>query len=124
MIKGTQTNTDLESDTKMYELLNRKDDNICILLHNHPTDSVMVLPIIGGLHIEVKILTHWMEKAEIPLIKVFRFLTFTLICSPQINPECICLCDLAKNVYIICIIGKAYTIRFLVPNRCHATNIL
>lgn len=39
MIKGTQTNTDLESDTKTYELLNRKDDNVCILLHNHPTDS-------------------------------------------------------------------------------------
>ena len=73
----------------------------------------MVLPIIGGLHIEVKILTHWMEKVKSSLIKVFRFLTFILICSLQINPECICLCDLAKSVYIICIIGKAYTIRFL-----------
>ena len=39
MIKGTQTNTDLESDTKTYELLNRKDDKVCILVHNHPTDS-------------------------------------------------------------------------------------
>ena len=39
MIKGTQTNTDLESDTKTYELLNRKDDKVCVLVHNHPTDS-------------------------------------------------------------------------------------
>lgn len=39
MIKGTQTNTDLESDTKTHELLNRSDDKICVLVHNHPTDS-------------------------------------------------------------------------------------
>lgn len=39
MIKGSQTNTDLESDTKTYELLNRRDDKVCILVHNHPTDS-------------------------------------------------------------------------------------
>ncbi|MBO5259332.1 MAG: hypothetical protein J6B26_02995 [Agathobacter sp.] len=37
-ILGTQTNTDLESDTKTQQILNKKDDNICILLHNHPTD--------------------------------------------------------------------------------------
>lgn len=39
LILGTQTNTDLESDTKTQKLLNDKDENICILIHNHPTDS-------------------------------------------------------------------------------------
>lgn len=39
MIKGSQTNTDLESDTKTYELLNRNDNKVCVLVHNHPTDS-------------------------------------------------------------------------------------
>lgn len=38
-ILGTQTNTDLEADTKTQQILNKNDGNICILLHNHPTDS-------------------------------------------------------------------------------------
>lgn len=38
-ILGTQTNTDLESDTKTQQILNKNDGNVCILLHNHPTDS-------------------------------------------------------------------------------------
>ena len=39
LILGTQTNTDLESDTKTQQLLNRNDNSICILVHSHPTDS-------------------------------------------------------------------------------------
>lgn len=39
LILGTQTNTDLESDTKTQELLISNDGNVCILIHNHPTDS-------------------------------------------------------------------------------------
>ena len=38
-ILGTQTNTDLEADTKTQEILNKNDGSICVLLHNHPTDS-------------------------------------------------------------------------------------
>ena len=34
--------------------------------------------------------------------------------SLQINLKRICLWDLTKNIYIICIIGKAYAIRFFV----------
>ena len=43
IIKGTQSNTDLESDTKTQELLNRKDDKVCVLVHNHPTDSPFLI---------------------------------------------------------------------------------
>lgn len=39
LIMGTQTNTDLESDTKTQQLLNKNDEKVCILIHNHPTDS-------------------------------------------------------------------------------------
>lgn len=39
LIKGTRTNTDLESDTKTQELLHKPDEKICVLVHNHPTDS-------------------------------------------------------------------------------------
>jgi hypothetical protein len=38
LILGTQTNTDLEIDTKTQQLLKKNDNKICILLHNHPTD--------------------------------------------------------------------------------------
>ena len=40
MIKGTQTNTDLESDAKTYELLNGKHDKVCVLVYNYPAGTV------------------------------------------------------------------------------------
>jgi hypothetical protein len=39
LILGTQTGAELESDTKTQQLLNRDDGAVCVLLHNHPTDS-------------------------------------------------------------------------------------
>ncbi len=39
LIIGTETNVDLESDTKTQELLHANDDKICILVHNHPRDT-------------------------------------------------------------------------------------
>ncbi len=39
LIIGTETNVDLESDTKTQELLCKADEKICILVHNHPRDT-------------------------------------------------------------------------------------
>lgn len=86
MIKGTQTNTDLESDTKTYELLNRKDDKVCVLVHNHPTDSAFSIEDYSETYITLK---KWRKYSVIRTYKnKSKWLTTKLTTFCPRNADC------------------------------------